>query len=113
MRKKKTLQLPLGKAVLALSAFLIVALSSARADEPCTLTTITGPYVIGTLGQEAAGYATTLFEITSDGNGHLSGTGAESLNGTFSSQMSLRPERYRNFELPVHCDHDRLAGQYP
>ncbi len=89
MRKKKTLRLLLlGKAVFALSAFLIAALSSARADEPCTLTTVTGPYVIATLGQEAGGYATTLFLITSDGNGNLSGAGAESLNGTISTNVT-------------------------
>lgn len=89
MGKKKTLQLlPLSKAVLVLSTFLIMALSSARADEPCTLTTVTGPYVIATLGLEAGSYATTLFEITSDGNGNLSGAGAESLNGTFFSNLT-------------------------
>jgi len=89
MRKKKTLQLlPLGKAVFALSAFLIAALSSARADEPCKLTTVTGPYVIATLGQEAGGYATTLFVITSDGNGNLSGSGTESLKGAIFSNVT-------------------------
>jgi len=89
MKKKKTSQLlPLGKAVFALSAFLIAALSSARADEPCTLATLTGPYVMTTLGQEASGQAATLFVITSDGNGNLSGTGTESLNGKIFSNVT-------------------------
>ncbi|MGD0823628.1 MAG: hypothetical protein ABR908_03535 [Terriglobales bacterium] len=89
MKKKKTSPLlPLGKAVFALSAFLIAALSSARADEPCKLATLTGPYVFTTLGQEAGGYAATFFVLTSDGNGNLSGSGTESLNGTIISNVT-------------------------
>jgi hypothetical protein len=89
MKKKNALQLlSLGRAVFVLSAFLIAALSSARADEPCTLATLTGPYVFTTLGQEPEGYASTLFVLTADGNGNFSGSGTESLNGKIFSNVT-------------------------
>ena len=87
MKKKSSQLLPLGKAVLALSMFLIAVPSSAHADT-CTLTTVAGPYAIATLGREGGGYWAGLFVISSDGNGNLSGTGTESLNGAIASNVT-------------------------
>jgi len=55
----------------------------------CALATVAGNYAVTTLGQQAGEYAAAVFLMTSDGNGDLSGSGAESLNGTVFSNVTV------------------------
>ncbi len=55
----------------------------------CALASVAGNYAVTTLGQQAGGYAAAVFLMTSDGNGNLSGSGTESLNGTVFSNVTV------------------------
>lgn len=89
MSKHKTLCfLAHGKVLLFASLVVALLPSAVYAHEPCTTATVTGSYAFSTLGQQAGEYAASLFLITSDGKGNLSGAGTESLNGTISSNVT-------------------------
>ncbi len=89
MSKHKTLWfLTHGKFLLYASLLVALLPSAVYAHEPCTLATVSGSYAFATMGQQAGAYEATLFLMTSDGKGNLSGTGAESLNGTIASNVT-------------------------
>jgi hypothetical protein len=87
--KHKTLWfLTHGKFLLYASLLVALLPSAVYAHEPCTLATVSGSYAFATLGQQAGAYEATLFLMTSDGKGNLSGTGSESLSGTIESNVT-------------------------
>ena len=89
MSKHRTLWfLTHGKFLLYASLLVSLLPSAVYAHEPCTLATVSGSYAFATLGQQAGAYEATLFLMTSDGKGNLSGAGSESLNGTIKSKVT-------------------------
>lgn len=68
---------------------VIVLMSSAARAATCSLATVSGNYAVATIGQQAGVFQAEVFRMTSDGNGNLSGTGAESLNGTIHSGVTI------------------------
>lgn len=73
-----------------LLAAMLPTAAYAVGDPPhCALATVAGNYAVTTLGQEAAGYAAGVFLLAGDGNGNLTGTGTESVNGTVYSNVTV------------------------
>jgi hypothetical protein len=74
------------------SLLLALAPSAAYAaggNPHCSVPEIAGGFAVTTLGQQAGGYAATVFVMNADGNGNLSGSGTESLNGTIFSNVTV------------------------
>ncbi len=68
---------------------LLAALSPAARASSCSAATLKGNYAIESLGEVSGGAVGTLFLITNDGNGNLSGSGTESLAGTIYTGVTL------------------------
>lgn len=69
-------------------AMLMILLSSSAQAATCTLVTVSGNYAVAMIGQQAGVFQTEVFRLTSDGNGNLSGSGAESTNGTIHTGVT-------------------------
>jgi hypothetical protein len=81
--------LAFARSFLALSALVITMLASAHAaTTSCMLETVAGNYAVATLGTISGGSESEVFLVTSDGNGNLSATGDESINGTIYSNVT-------------------------
>src|SRR5208337_1871620 len=86
LRAHENLLLGLASLLLALAPSAAYA---AGGNPHCSLPTISGSFGAAALGQQAGGYAATLFLLTADGNGNLSGSGTESLNGTLFFNVTV------------------------
>lgn len=72
-----------------LGIFAAFWLSPAASAATCSLATVSGSYAVATIGQQSGVFQSEVFRMTSDGNGNLSGTGAESLNGTIHTGVTI------------------------
>jgi len=89
MKKNDTMQSLTKRAFLCgFSMLLIGGLSPAARAANCSLATVAGSYAVTTLGQAAGVWTLTVFRITNDGRGNVSGAGAEAINGTIHSGVT-------------------------
>ncbi|MGD0823629.1 MAG: hypothetical protein ABR908_03540 [Terriglobales bacterium] len=94
MRKHKPSWLRVHENLLLGLVSLLLALAPSAAYAAggaphCSVPEIDGGFAVTALGQQAGGYAAMVFVMTADGNGNLSGTGTESLNGTVFSNVTV------------------------
>jgi len=78
------------RVLLLFGIFLVVLTAPAARAATCSLATVKGNYAVADMGQGVEGVpVAVLFLETFDGNGNISGSGEESLNGTIYTGVTL------------------------